>query len=148
MKKLFFTVILVCLNSLVHAQCQPNEYWGLNDTVSNSHSIEIVCPISNSVTLSWVGLSSQLYSSDEGYYNLKQNHSARLVFSQEVDNVYFSLGVLRWGHVNEASLHRTTGELVLEYDIHGAIFYFAAYTDQYLPAFNLSLLYLGLEWRF
>jgi hypothetical protein len=142
------TLLILFFLSSVAIACEPDEYWGFNDTISNSHSIEVSCPLSDSVSLSWIGLSSQLYSSDEGYYNLKQNHSARLAFSQEINNVYFSLGVLRWSHINEASLHRTTGELVLEYGLGEAVVYVTAYTDQYLPSFNLSLLYLGLEWQF
>jgi len=146
MKKLFCIISLFC-SELYASSFALDEYYGINDSISNSYAYQLSYAPSAEVQIGVVAVTSQLYSSDEGYYLIPQNFALRAIKNFEGENWDLQFGILRWSHIDPAFFHKTSYEVSFGIYINDIEFRLSQYTDQYQESknFNLTLLYFYLE---
>lgn len=144
----FFWLLLICFTPLLASDIVLDEYLGINDSISNSYAYKLEYESSFSLNPSVVAVTSQLYSSDEGYYNIPQNFAFRLVTNLEGENWDLQFGVLRWSVTNEAFYHKTSYEISFGFYVNDIEFRISQYTDQYqlTKNFNLTSIYFYKEY--
>jgi hypothetical protein len=125
-----------------------NEYAGINEAISNSYAYQVQYKTHLNLQPSIVLVTSQLYSSDDGYYNIPQNFAIRLMSNFESENWDLSFGVLRWSRTNVAFHHKTAYELSFGMCVKDIEFRLTQYTDQYQNSnnFNLTSIYVYKEY--
>jgi len=147
MHKIFW-VFVIFLAPLNASDITLDEYLGINDSISNSYAYKLEYKSPLNLNPSVVAVTSQLYSTDDGYYNIPQNFAVRLMTNFHGENWDLQFGVLRWSRVNEAFYHKTSYEISFGFYVNDFEFRVSRYTDQYQYSnnFNLTSIYFYKEY--